>query len=144
MTKTISVSEVLDQQPNNGNGHIHTLKRGEEAYKSAYEAGLAKGKEEGYRRGYREGFADCIKFGNPARIATATPDTPRDMSKETAANRARLRGLPCANCGCPSYSDEMKCPRCGTAKAATVGEQSGAVEELHSRNPRNRHNRSRS
>ena len=143
MTKTIRVSEMLDQQPNNGNGHIRTLKQVEDLYKSAYEAGLARGKEEGYRRGYREGFADCIKFGNPASIAIAMPNKPTDTSKEAAANRARLKGLPCANCGCPSYSDEMKCPRCGTPKAATVGEQSGAVEELQPRSLRNRRSRTR-
>src|SRR5258708_17052068 len=143
MTKTVSVSEMLHQQPNKGDGHTHALTQGEDLYKSAYEAGLARGKEEGYRQGYREGFSDSIRFGKADRIAAAMPDTPTDTSKEAAANRARLKGLPCANCGCPSYNDEMKCPRCGTAKAATIGEPSGAVEELQSRSPRNSQSRSR-
>jgi hypothetical protein len=128
MTKTISVSEMLDKRANGGTGHIHKLKQGEDSYEAAYKAGLASGKEEGYRRGYREGFADCIEFGSHARSTTAVPDTASDTSKKTGDNRARLRGLPCANCGCPSYSDEVKCPRCGTLKTAKVGEQSGEVE----------------
>ena len=133
MTEAISVSEKLDQEPNNGNGHIHTLKQREDSYQSAYEAGLASGKEAGYRRGYREGFSDCCKLGNPARKAAATSHTSTGASKKAAANCAsRLRGLPCANCGCSSYSDEVQCPCCGTPKARVVGEQSTAVEESQS------------
>jgi hypothetical protein len=133
MTEAISVSEKLDQEPNNGNGHIHTLKQREDSYQSAYEAGLASGKEAGYRRGYREGFSDCCKLGNPARGAAATSHTSTGASKKAAANCAsRLRGLPCANCGCSSYSDEVQCPCCGTPRALAVGEQSTAVEESQS------------
>jgi hypothetical protein len=120
MTKTIRVSEMLDKQLNNGKGHIHALQQDEDSYKAAYEAGLANGKEEGYRRGYREGFADSIAFRDPAPGAAVPPDTPTDTSKKAPANRARLRGLPCADCGCPSYSDETKCPRCGTSKTSMV------------------------
>jgi hypothetical protein len=46
----VSVSEKPDQEPNNGNGHIHTLKQREDSYQSAYEAGLASGKEAAYRQ----------------------------------------------------------------------------------------------
>lgn len=130
MTKPIRVSEILDKQLNNGNGQIHALQQSEDSYQAAYEAGLASGKEEGYRRGYREGFADCIEFGNSGLNATLIRVAAANVSKEAVANRARLRGLPCANCGCPIYSDQVKCPRCGNPKAATVGGQPGAVQEL--------------
>jgi hypothetical protein len=130
MTKATSVPKKLDQEPNNGNGHIHTPKQREDSYRSAYEAGLASGKEAGYRRGYREGFSDCCQLGNPASGAAATSQTSTGASKQAAAKCGiRLRGLPCANCGCASYSDEVQCPCCKTPKARAVGEQSTAVEE---------------
>jgi hypothetical protein len=133
MTEAISVPKKLDQAPNNSNGHIHTLKQRVDSYQSAYEAGLAIGKEAGYRRGYQNGFSDCCQLGNPAPGAAATSHTSADASKEPAANCAsRLRGLPCVNCGCASYSDEVQCPCCKTPKAGTVGEQSTAVEESQS------------
>jgi hypothetical protein len=133
MTEAKRVSEKLDQQPNNGNGHIHILKPREDSYQLAYETGLASGKEAGYRRGYREGFSDCSQLGNPAREANATSQTSTGASKEAAAKCAiRLRGLPCENCGCGSYSDEVQCPCCKTPRALAVGEQSTAVEESQS------------
>jgi hypothetical protein len=129
-TKSTTISKVRDQQPNNGDEHIPTVQQREDSYNSAYEAGVASGKEEGYRQGYREGFADCIKFGNPAPGAADTRDTSNCGSRETAGSDAsRLRGLPCAKCGCPSYSNEVQCPRCRTQKVAAVGKQLAAVEE---------------
>ena len=122
-TKAISISEKLDQEPNNGNGYIHNLKDREDSYHSVYEAGLASGEEAGYRRGYREGFSDCCQLANPERAADATSHTSTGAFKEAAANRAiRLRGLPCANCGCASYTDEVQCPSCRTTKACAVRE----------------------
>ena len=133
MIEEIRVPKKLDQEPHNGNGHIHTLKQREDSYQAAYEAGLTSGKEAGYRRGYREGFSDCCQLGNPAHGAAATSHTSPDASGKAAANCAtRLRGLPCANCGCGSYSDEVQCPCCKTPKARAVGEQSTAVEESQS------------
>lgn len=121
MTEAISVPKKIDQDPNYGNGHIHTLKQREDSYQSAYEAGLAGGKEAGYRRGYREGFSDCCQSGNPAPGAAATSHTSAEASEEAAATSAiRLRGLPCTNCGCGSYSDEVQCPCCKTPKARAV------------------------
>jgi hypothetical protein len=132
ITEAISVPKRLDQLPNKGNGHLHTLKHGEDSYQSAYEAGLAGGKEAAYRRGYREGFSDCCQLGNPAPGAAATSHTSANASEKAAANcPTQLRGFPCANCGCSSYSDEMQCPCCKTPKARAVGEQSTAVEESH-------------
>src|ERR1700680_2365542 len=117
MNEAISVSEMLDQQPNKGNGSIHKLKQREDSYQAAYEAGLASGREAGYRRGYRGGFSDGYKMRTPAGGAASTPETSTGASKRAAANRAgRLRGLPCANCGCASYSDETQCPSCRTPK----------------------------
>jgi len=133
MTEAISVPKKLDQEPNNSNNHIHTLKQHVDSYQSAYEAGLASGKEAGYRRGYREGFSDCRQLGNPTPGAAATSHTSADASKVATANCAgRLRGLPCANCGCASYSDEVQCPCCKTPKGRAVGEQSKAAEESQS------------
>jgi len=147
MTEAISVSEMLDQQPSNGNGRIDTLQQREDAYQAAYEAGFASGKEAGYRRGYRDGFSDCYKLANPAPRAAARPVKSTSTfggSKKTAENRtSRLRGLPCANCGCSSFSDEVQCPRCGTPKISAVGEQSSAVGASQSRSPRNRRTRCR-
>jgi hypothetical protein len=66
-------------------------------------------------------------------VAAATSHTSAYASKEAAAKYAiRLRGLPCGNCGCGSYSDEVQCPCCKTPKARAVGEQSTAVEESQS------------
>jgi hypothetical protein len=130
MTETMSVSEVLDKRQNNGKGQIHERQKVEGLYKAACEAGLANGKEEGYRRGYREGFVDCIAFRDLALGAAVPPNALTDASKKTPANRARLGGLPCADCGCPSFSDETKCPRCGVSKTALIGAQPGAAEGL--------------
>ena len=147
MTEAISVSEMLDQQPSNGNGRIDTLQQREDAYRAAYEAGFASGKEAGYRRGYRDGFSDCYKLTNPAPNAAARPvrsTSASGASKKTAENRtSRLRGLPCANCGCSSFSDEVQCPRCGTHKMSAVGEQSPALEVPQSRSLRSRRTRCR-
>jgi hypothetical protein len=121
MIEEIRVPKKFDQEPNNGNGHIHTVKQHGDSYQSAYEAGLASGKEAGYRRGYREGFSDCCQLGNPASGAAATSHTSQDASEEAAADcAARLKGLPCTNCGVGSYSDEVQCPCCKTPKARAV------------------------
>jgi len=134
MTEATNVSGMLDRQLGVGNGHSHAVTQREDSYQSAYEAGLARGKEEGYRRGYREGFSDCYKLSKSTRGTAATAETTTEASKKTASNRAsRLRGLPCANCGSPSYSDEVQCPRCGTPREAAVGEQSSALEEPQSK-----------
>jgi flagellar biosynthesis/type III secretory pathway protein FliH len=120
MRKALNVSEISDQKPHNGNGHIGASKQREESHQSAYEAGLAKGKEEGYRRGYREGFADCIKLDiHPRRAASAPAPASTSTLEATAANSStRLKGLPCSICGCPSYSDEVQCPSCKTPKVS--------------------------
>lgn len=130
MTETIGVTELRDKHQDCGKEQIHTLQQGEEIYKAAYEAVLANSKEEEYQRGCREGFADCGAFRDLAPGAAALADTPMDTSKKTPAKRARLRGLPCSDCGCPSYSDESKCPRCGVSKTVLIGAQAGAIEEL--------------
>jgi hypothetical protein len=125
MYEAVSVSETLDQHPSNGNRHSHTRKQRKDSYQSAYEAGLSSGREAGYRRGYQEGFSDGCKLGKPAGGAAAKSGTGTSTgaAKKAADNRAsRLRGLPCANCGCSSYSDEAQCPRCGAPKATSVEE----------------------
>jgi hypothetical protein len=130
ITKANNVSEMHSQRPNNGDGHILTLSLKEDSYKWAYEAGLASGREEGYQRGYREGFADCAKFGDPTPVAAETRNTSTCESRETRGERGnRLRGLPCAKCGCPSYGDESQCSRCGTPKVNAGRKQLAAVEE---------------
>jgi len=128
-TKDTNVPAVPGQHSNNGNRRIHMSKHREDSYQSAYEAGLSSGKEAGYRQGYREGFADCCKLGLSARGATGTLEASESVWKETRANVIRLKGLPCAKCHCPSYTGEVRCPRCGAPKAAAVQEQHAAIEE---------------
>ena len=116
MDERTNVSASLDHQPNNGNGH--RLEHPDRPYQSAYEAGRISGREEGYRLGYREGFFDGWKLVNPASGATAAQDAPTAASgKATGIPSPRLRGLPCANCGCSTYGDELQCSRCGTPTA---------------------------
>jgi hypothetical protein len=127
INEAINASEMHERSLSNGDGHIDTSMRHENAFQSGYEAGLALGKEAGYRLGYQEGFSDCCKLGNPARAVATTPGTSTSALREPADNRvSRLKGLPCANCGCPSYSDEAQCSRCGTPKA-TSGRAHSAV-----------------
>jgi hypothetical protein len=117
-----SVSETPDQHSDSGNRWRHTLKQHEDSYKVAYEASLASGREAGYQRGYREGFSDGYKLSNSAVGSTSTlSGTATGEARKVAVNRAsRLRGFPCTNCGCAMYSDEAKCPHCGTPKATAV------------------------
>jgi hypothetical protein len=142
ITEVISVSEMLDPRPKNDTGQIHTLKQHEGAHQAAYEAGMAAGKEEGYRRGYQEGFSDCYKLGNPAHKVAPMPDAPKVATKKAEAMHViRLRGLPCANCGCCAYSDEAQCPSCGTLKTIAAGEQATLMGDSAARSPRNRRGR---
>ena len=128
-TEAASVSQLLDQPLTNGNGNVHTLKAREDSlFQSAYQAGLAAGLEAGYRRGYREGFSDGRKLDNVAHGATTAQSLATGLAKRNSATReTRLRGLPCANCGCASYSDEAQCPGCGTSKDGAQGGPSKAV-----------------
>jgi hypothetical protein len=144
ITEAVGVSELLDQPPENGKGHIHVLKRQGDTYQSAYEAGLANGKEEGYRRGYREGFADCYKLGASGRSTVTNREPANGTPIKTGTERmSRLRGLPCAKCGCASYVDEVRCPSCGIPKETPVGEQPAVVEGAPMTDPRNRRGRRR-
>ncbi len=147
-TETTYVPELFGEQPKNGNGNVHMLKPREDGtYLSAYQAGLAVGKEEGYRRGYREGFSDGSKLGNPTRPAAMPRFAPTMPAREPAAvGPARLRGLPCAKCRCASYTDEVKCPACGTPKASAAGNQPAevAVDVSQVKSPPSRRRRNRS
>ena len=142
ITEVISVSEMLEPRPKNDNGQVHTLKQREDAYQAAYEAGLAAGREEGYRCGYREGFSDCYKLNNPAHKTASMPDGAKGATKKAEAVRViRLRGLPCTNCGCCSYSDEAQCPSCGTLKVGTAGEQATPIVDSSAASPRKHRSR---
>ena len=103
---------MSDQHPDNGKGYGNTLEQFDDQYQSAYEAGLTKGREAGFQQGYKAGFSDGCKqnFGKAASKATAGIP-----SAETRGSR--LKGFPCAKCGCSSYSDETECPRCRAPKA---------------------------
>jgi len=126
-----NVDDVLGISEKNDNGHDPGSKRGEDSYQSTYEAGLASGREADYRQGYREGFLDGYKLRNPVRGPAATLDKSAvGSNKTTAKSVIRLRGLPCANCGQSSYTDELDCPGCGTPKARTVGEKIAKVNWL--------------
>jgi flagellar biosynthesis/type III secretory pathway protein FliH len=114
----LGISEMLDHQPKNKSSYDHGPKRSEDSSQSTYEAGLASGREAGYQQGYREGFWDGCNLRNPVQEMAATPDKSTVGSKKTRAkSMTRLRGLPCANCGRSTYSDELECPGCGTPKA---------------------------
>src|SRR5215472_1536903 len=124
MDDVLGVSEMLGNQPNNDNGHNHGPNHSEGSYQSAYEAGLANGREAGCRQGYREGFLDGYKVRNSVRAIAPTPDKMKIGSNKAAAKSVtRLRGLPCANCGRTTYSDELECSGCGTSKADAAREK---------------------
>jgi hypothetical protein len=143
MTDARNISEMNAQKSTNGDAHVDTIKQHEDLYQLAYDAGLAIGKEEGYRRGYQEGFADCIKFGDPALSTVGAPKMSTGGSTGTTGSRpGRLRGLPCTNCGCPSYSDELQCPRCKSLKMTSVGKPSAADEESQPKTLANRRHQS--
>jgi hypothetical protein len=115
VAKPKNASESLDQKQNNGTVLIDTLKPSKDSGRSAYDTG--------YRQGYMEGFADGCKLSNPADRATTIVQMPSNASKTTVNKREnRLRGLPCSNCGCASFSDEAHCPGCGTPKTLTAAE----------------------
>ena len=110
MDDVLGISEMLDHQPKN-----------DDSYRPTHEPGLASGIEAGYRQGYRAGFLDGYKLRNPARERAGTLDKTRVESNKTATKSVtRLRGLPCAHCGRPTYSDELECASCGTPKAHLV------------------------
>src|ERR1700740_609689 len=114
----LGISEMLDHQPTDDNGHSHGPKHSDDAHQSAYEAGLTSGREVGYRQGYRAGFLAGYKLKNPVPATAATPDkTTVESNKTVGKSVTRLRGLPCAHCGRTTYSDELECPSCGTPKA---------------------------
>lgn len=131
-TETIIVPELFGEQlkKGNGNGNLHMLKPREDGSSlSAYQSGLAAGMEEGYGRGYREGFSDGSKLAIPSGAAAAPRYTPTAPAIKAAMyGPRRLRGLPCSECGCASYTDEVKCPSCGTPKMGTVEGQPPGVE----------------
>ncbi len=78
----------------------------EDRFTSGFEAAVKAAKEAAFHDGYRAGFADGWRDDD----ASASPKTARGI---------RLRGLPCASCGCSSYTDEALCPCCGSPKSAT-------------------------
>jgi hypothetical protein len=113
----MSISEMSDHRSNDNKEQIPAFKHNESPYQLAYEAGLASGREAGYQRGYREGFSDGLKLGIPANGAAGSADKPSALSKKSTDKRTvRLRCLPCANCGCALYTDEIQCSCCGTPK----------------------------
>ena len=121
MDDVLNISEMLDLQPKNEHGQNRGPTQNYDSYESAYEAGLASGREAGYGQGYRAGFLDGYKLRNPAREKAATPHrTTAESNKSTAKSVTRLRGLPCAHCGRPTYNDELECASCGTPKVHPV------------------------
>ena len=121
MDDVLGISEMLDRQPKNDNGQNRGPKQDDDSYRPTHDAGLASGTEAGYRQGYRAGFLDGYKLRNPARERAATLDKTRVESNKTVTKSVtRLRGLPCAHCGRPTYSDELECASCGTPKSHLV------------------------
>ena len=115
---TSQVSEMADQHPDNSKGYGCTLEQLDDSCQSAYEAGLAEGREAAFQQGYQAGFMDGCEqhFAKaPSKAAAKRP------SAETRGSR--LKGFPCAKCGCSSYSDETECPRCRAPKAVRGEEE---------------------
>jgi hypothetical protein len=119
----VATSDMGDRDLNRDDA-VHTLERAENSFQSVYEAGLAKSTEAGYRRGYREGFSDGYQSGYAQAMAVAPRDTPAvELNKTGAKSVTRLRGLPCANCGRSSYTDELQCPGCGAPKVRAFADR---------------------
>ena len=117
-----SNSEVLGQPGSNGNGLGHMLEQhNDDPNQAAYLAGLVSGREIGYRQGYRDGFSDCCSR-HSAGAGAATGSAP---PVETSG--PRLKGLPCAKCGCLYYSDLTQCPRCRTPKTPVTDQGAEAA-----------------
>ena len=125
----LASSGIGDHQLNRDNG-MHMFERTEGSFQSVYDEVLAKGREAGYRQGYREGFSDGYKLGQAAAgAATALDTSAADLNKASPKCVIRLRGLPCANCGRCSYSDEPRCPGCGAAKVRAAERYPAEVKE---------------
>lgn len=99
----------------------------EQSHESAYETGISVGKVEGFARGYQQGFSDGFRFANSSTGQAIIGSGPEaGPTRVTDKREARLRGLPCIKCGCPSYSGELQCPRCGSPKEHEGKTQSAA------------------
>ena len=123
-----NMNDVLGISEKNDKGEDHGLNHSEDSKQQVYETGLVGGIEAGYRQGYREGFLDGYKLRNAVRRASATADKPIVRSNKAAVKIGiRLRGLPCANCGRSSYTDEQECPGCGIPKAHPVKEKAAKL-----------------
>lgn len=105
----------------NGNARVHQQGQDAEATPSQNESGLDSGKDRWFQQGYRAGYLDGLVHGlkqtdtGLAGTVANTADRHSPPSKKARDHRElRLRGLPCAVCGCSSYTDEKQCPCCGT------------------------------
>jgi hypothetical protein len=114
----------LEQPRSNGNGNAlsHMLEqRNEDPNQAAYLAGLVEGRETGYRQGYRDGFNDGCNRRSSSVGAAAASAPPAETSGP------RLKGLPCAKCGCLYYSDLTQCPRCKTPNTPATDQDEEAA-----------------
>jgi hypothetical protein len=96
-------------------------------YWACYEAGHVSGWEAGYRQGYEAGFEGSRRQGDNG--STATPAAVENSSGNGEAGngangmrKARLFGLPCANCRKWFFSDEACCPHCATPRVKAAEE----------------------
>lgn len=106
-------AEVCAEQQD---GHVHALEGDQDSLQSVHDSILVRNREAGYREGYRAGFLDGYELANAGGAAPTAHIAATTSQKEGLKNVARLRGLPCVNCGRFFYSDEVRCPGCGTAK----------------------------
>ncbi len=99
-------------------------------YRACYQAGQVSGWEAGYRLGYGAGFADGRRQGDAGSTAAAAavenaPEKPASALRP-GMHKARLFGLPCAECKRFLYNDEERCPYCRTPRAAAAEPPSAA------------------
>jgi hypothetical protein len=80
--------------------------------------------QEGYRAGYSDGFTQGLKLNSSTSGVAARPGPRAKVDNR----EQRLKGFPCAVCGCASYSDEAKCPCCGTAKSSDAARSDNRSE----------------
>lgn len=104
---------------------VQTLEDEQDSLQSVDDSVLVRNREAGYREGYRAGFLDGYELANAAGAASAPHIAATASQKEGLKNVTRLRGLPCTNCGRFFYSDEVRCPGCGTAKVNATEAHTG-------------------
>lgn len=70
-------------------------------------------------KGYHAGFVDGRRQDDDGSTVATAAVVNNAGNGAHGTPKARLFGLPCANCGSWFFSDEASCPRCSTPRAST-------------------------